>query len=239
MGGNVVLHIPAFFIFVTAMYPFLNIHTHRPDARGGVCPVLCAEPSDFLRGADSAALYSVGHHPWRVGSQSRAELATMAQLLLQKQVVAVGEIGLDKVCDADFRLQQEFFKFQLRMAACVRKPVVVHCVKAWSELLETLSQVEDLPPVVIHGFRGKPQLAEQLLRHGCFLSFGPKFNADTLKSVPLGSLFLETDDDDADIVALYGYTAELLGLGLEQLKQAIAETWQRFFADSSGAALAR
>ena len=155
MGGNVVLHIPAFFIFVTAMYPFLNIHTHRPDARGGVCPVLCAEPSDFLRGADSAALYSVGHHPWRVGSQSRAELATMAQLLLQKQVVAVGEIGLDKVCDADFRLQQEFFKFQLRMAACVRKPVVVHCVKAWSELLETLSQVEDLPPVVIHGFRGK------------------------------------------------------------------------------------
>ncbi len=211
------------------MLPFLNIHTHRPDLRDGVLAVLCCEPVSFSSDRPPSGCYSVGIHPWRVGVRSRADLSAMAPLLQLGEVVAVGEIGLDKVCDADFTLQQQMFSLQLRMAACVRKPVVVHCVKAWNELLEMLSSVENLPPVIIHGFRGKPQLAEQLWRHGCFLSFGPKFNVETLKSMPWGSFFLETDDSVSDIVDLYTEVAALRNVRLEELKQIIGDTWSRLF----------
>ena len=211
------------------MLPFLNIHTHCPDSRDDVLAVLCCEPVSFSSDRPPSACYSVGIHPWRVGVQSRAHLSAMATLLQSGEVVAVGEIGLDKVCDADFNLQQQIFSLQLRMAACVQKPVVVHCVKAWNELLEMLSSVENLPPVIIHGFRGKPQLAEQLCRHGCFLSFGPKFNVETLKSMPLGAFFLETDDSASDIVELYTNVAALKNVRLDELKQIIADTWCRLF----------
>lgn len=211
------------------MLPFLNIHTHCPDSRDDVLAVLCCEPVSFSSDRPPSACYSVGIHPWRVGVQSRAHLSAMAPLLQSGEVVAVGEIGLDKVCDADFNLQQQIFSLQLRMAACVQKPVVVHCVKAWDELLEMLSSVENLPPVIIHGFRGKPQLAEQLWRHGCFLSFGPKFNVETLKSMPLGVFFLETDDSASDIVELYTEVAALKNVRLDELKQIIADTWCRLF----------
>lgn len=214
------------------MVPFLNIHTHHPDSREEVLSILCCEPSAFLKGEVCANSVSIGHHPWKVGRQSGAELAAMAHLLQQKQVVAVGEIGLDKVCETEFSLQTEFFKTQLRMAACVQKPVIVHCVKAWEELLAVLAQIDNLPPVVIHGFRGKPQLAEQLVRHNCFLSFGQKFNADTLRSLPLGSFFLETDDEpEVDIMDVYKNVASLLGLDVEVLKSVVYEAWKRLTSD--------
>lgn len=194
---------------------------------------MCCEPSAFLKAEADACVVSVGHHPWKVGRQSGAELAAMAQLLQLKQVVAIGEIGLDKVCETEFSLQTEFFKTQLRMAACVQKPVIVHCVKAWEELLAVLAQIDNLPPVIIHGFRGKPQLAEQLARHNCFLSFGRKFNPDSLLSLPLGSFFLETDDEpEDDIIDVYKNVASLLGLDLEVLKSVIYDTWQKLVSDS-------
>lgn len=209
------------------MHAYLDIHTHHATINPLVEAVVCLEPSQFMKGvgADCCSL-SVGHHPWRVGPQSGAELATMAQILQDKRVVAVGEIGLDKLCEADFLQQQELFKAQLRMAACVQKPVIVHCVKAWDELLSILSLIDNLPPVVVHGFRGKPQLAHQLVCHGAYLSFGAHFNAQTLADLPVGSFFLETDDDkDADIANLYSQVAELKGVSVEVLKSAIRKLW--------------
>lgn len=211
--------------FCSAMAPFLNIHTHHADARTDVYSVLCCEPSVYLSSHPDTPSVSIGHHPWNVGDRSSAELTVMAQTLQQKQIVAVGEIGLDKVCDADFNMQKELFKTQLRMAACVQKPVIVHCVKAWEDFQSIIGQVDNLPPVIIHGFRGKPQLAQQLLMHGVYLSFGTRFNEDTLVSLPLGSFFIETDDEDADIQMLYSQISDLRGVGLESLKTIIWEQW--------------
>lgn len=208
------------------MAQFLNFHTHHPDCRPEVAYVLSMEPSAFLKSDRDDAFVSIGHHPWNVGSLSKMELVNMAQVLQLKQVVAVGEIGLDKLCDSSFLLQTELFKSQLRMAACVQKAVVVHCVKAWDELLRELLSVNNLPLVVVHGFRGKPQLAKQLLNHGVLLSVGPKFNPETLKILPVGSFFLETDDDSgSDIEQLYGVVAELKNVSVESLKD---EIWTLF-----------
>lgn len=209
------------------MTSYINFHTHHADNRPDVVSILNLEPTAFLKSDyPGSQLLSVGHHPWRVGVQTGAELATMAQVLQDKQIAAVGEIGLDKCCEVPLSDQIEAFKAQLRMAACVQKPVIIHCVKAWDELLQTLSQVDNLPPVIIHGFRGKPQLARQLVDHNCLLSFGLKFNADTLLSLPVGSFFLETDDvAGADICQLYAEVSQLMNVEVDCLKNGIGSLW--------------
>ncbi len=50
-----------------------------------------------------------------------------------------------------------------------------------------------------HGFRGKPQQAGQLIKNGIYLSFGVHYPEETVKGVPVGRLFLETDDSPVDI----------------------------------------
>lgn len=208
---------------------YLNLHTHHPEMRSNVLAVRNFSPKQFLVNRsvgpdsdDAPALVSMGIHPWNADEMVQAELATMASLLQDKQVAAVGEIGLDRCCDVDFERQQMVFLAQLKMAACVGLPVIVHCVKAWDELLAMVRQVDNCPSLIVHGFRGKPELANQLMKWGFFLSFGTKFNEDTLRQIPLSSLFLETDDDaDADIVSLYRRVAEIKDVPLETLQDAM------------------
>lgn len=207
---------------------FLNFHTHAADAAFGVTPIRCFEPSALLKDFPlGGALVSVGHHPWQVGPASRLELANLAQMAQHPQVVAIGEIGLDKLCGTDFQIQQEVLLLQLRMAACVQKPVVIHCVKAWDELLLALGRVDGLPPVVVHGFRGKPQQARQLLAKGCWLSIGLKYNEETVCALPAGSFFLETDDAaNALLPQLYAQVAHLRSLAVEDLNAQVWNTWE-------------
>ena len=74
------------------------------------------------------------------------------------------------------------------------KPLVIHLVKAMSELLKLKQQIKPANPWIIHGFRGKAALAEECLRHGFYLSFGEKYQEEALRITPAGRLFLETDE---------------------------------------------
>ena len=67
------------------------------------------------------------------------------------------------------------FEYQARLSVELGKPLVIHLVKAMSELLKLKQQIKPANPWIIHGFRGKPALAEECLRHGFYLSFGEKY----------------------------------------------------------------
>lgn len=206
---------------------YLDIHTHKPNKDA----LLCLEPDAFLSDRPEVSqAVSVGLHPWHVGVQSVAQLYNLAAFLQDPQVWALGECGLDKVCGTDIELQKKLFLSQLRMAATVSKPVIIHCVKAQDELLFCLSQLEQFPPfAVIHGFRGKPQQAKQLLAHGCLLSFGPKFNVETVKSVPASSFLLETDDAEVSIEQVYADVADARGMSVEDLVGLQHQMWSSIF----------
>lgn len=197
---------------------FFDFHTHSDHSSADVAILNCY-PSAFLTDRpDSDKVVSVGLHPWHVASDFRAHMASLASVLQLPQVVAVGECGLDKLCDSDFALQNEAFDMQMRMAAVVGKPVIVHCVKAYDELFALMSRLQSLPPaVVVHGFRGKPQLARQLVSHGCILSFGPKFNADTLLALASSPFLIETDDSGVDVREVYSLVADVIGGSVSDL----------------------
>lgn len=91
------------------------------------------------------------------------------------RVVAVGEAGLDKLCDVPLPLQQEAFQAAIELSEKYRFPLLIHAVKATVELLVFQKKHRPTQPWIIHGFRGKKELAEDLLRHGFYLSFGKKY----------------------------------------------------------------
>ena len=105
----------------------------------------------------------------------------LTEALFDPSVIALGEAGLDKSIDAPLSLQTEVFTEQVKLSEAFRKPLVIHCVKAWDELLAVKKDLNPQMPWVIHGFRGNDILAEQLIRKGLYLSFGMKFNPKALR----------------------------------------------------------
>jgi TatD DNase family protein len=220
------VHLPTNFSAKKKM-KFLNFHTHQADQRPDVAAIVCYEPLAFQQESPSACpMASVGLHPWHADVCSGAQLNTLAQLLQLPQIVAVGEVGLDRLCQTDYQHQLKIFDIQLRLAAVVQKPVIVHCVKAIDDLLAELDVIDNRPPIIVHGFRGKPQQAEQLLRHGCRLSIGGKYNTETVQKLPSGAFMIETDDDaEADIKQTYSQIAEIRDCTLQQLMMQQQTNW--------------
>jgi len=150
----------------------------------------------------------LGIHPWFAES---ARTGWEGRLLarLQELPAGIGEIGLDKCCRADFDRQQRVFEAQLRMASTLRRPVAIHCVKAWGlllEILENFAAAKQLPTIMIHAYGGSTETLQRLIGLGCFISFSCRLIADhkrhpSFLATPLPSLLLETDSQGGLSVA--------------------------------------
>lgn len=165
---------------------------------------------------------SAGIHPWHIGD-AEEQLRQLREAVQRPEVVFIGEAGLDKLADAPMPIQQEVFTAQARMAEEVRKPLIIHCVKAWQELLAIRKGIKPSVPWIIHGFRGNANLARQLTNQGLYLSFGEHFNPEAPKAAWPGHLFAETDDSDVDIRMVYQKIAEALQVTVEELALQIGE----------------
>ncbi len=138
--------------------------------------------------------YSLQLHPWHLtGRQDIEAYVTMARKLRDDPYfVAIGECGLDALCDTPLPLQKEAFRTALLMAEEQNKPVIIHCVKLWAELMALTRGHQS--PLIIHGFRKGPELAKQLLDAGFSLSLGQHFHPEVKEIAPPDRLFSETDE---------------------------------------------
>ncbi len=134
-----------------------------------------------------------------------------------KNFIAIGECGLDKLCETSFDLQTRTFRQMIELSEQYEKPLIIHCVKAFDELISLKKEYLPKQPWVIHGFRGNPIQAKQLIQQGFCLSFGPKHNIETIKNVPLWAVFTETDDSDCSIDEVYRLVASELNISVEEL----------------------
>ena len=208
----------------------IDIHTHKQKTDCNCFYILNCE-MDQVGELEQATALSVGIHPWKINECSRARLADMARTMNEKNVVAVGEIGLDKLTTADMEVQKTVFTAQMKMAAIANKPVIIHCVKAVEELQNCIKTCQILPPaMLIHGFRGKPEQAMQLVRNGFMLSFGVKHNTESLLAIPRDSFLLETDDSDTKIADVYRNVATELGCSIEELETEMEKNCDRFLS---------
>ena len=119
----------------------------------------------------------------------------LQQLLRHPAVVAVGECGIDRLRGADEAVQEQWFVRQVQLAEAAGLPVTVHCVKAFDVLLRLHKELRPTTRWTIHGFRGKPALAAQLLAAGFDLSFGRYFNAESYEMTPPERRHRESDED--------------------------------------------
>ena len=221
-----------------SQFPYIDIHTHRSEA-GGEGHV--AVRNIFPGQADSTKpdhLYSVGLHPWYIKQeQLDKDLQSVQDAARNDQVVAIGETGLDRITDTPLDLQKKVFASHLEIAAKYGKPVIIHAVKTFPDIVEVYKNKGLDVVLIFHGFNGNRQIADQLLNHGFYLSFGEilfrgKSKASSVFiNLPKDRIFLETDESEKDIEDIYMQAANLSGMKAETLKQQINENFVKCFGD--------
>lgn len=197
------------FIFFSYLCPmehrFCDIHTHHPSV-------------------DRLSPTMAGVHPWDTERGLTLPDFSTADM--------VGETGLDFARNIDRKAQEELFRKHLAVAEQLQKPVVVHSVKAFEEVMCILDDY-DLSGVLIHGFIGSKEQAERAFKRGYFLSFGTRSlrsprTVEVIRQAPIEQLFLESDDDmECDIEALYRAVAEVRQTTTDELRKALITNYKR------------
>ncbi|WP_228453631.1 TatD family hydrolase [Chryseobacterium aquaeductus] len=172
------------------------------------------------------SLYSIGIHPKDIRTESLDLQFDFMRSRISKNCFAIGECGLDSFVSVDQKIQEDVFLRQIYLANEFGKPLIIHCVRKFYEVISFRKKSEQA--MIIHGFNKKQTVADDLLKNNFYLSFGKPVLyqlslQDTLKKVPLDKLFLETDNDDFNIEELYQKVSEIKKISIEQLQQQIVE----------------
>lgn len=145
-----------------------------------------------------AGIYAaVGLHPDAADEIDR--IGEIRRLCNNKKVVAVGEIGLDYHYEEHSRdIQKKAFEEQLKLAAELDMPVVIHSRDAWEDTMELLRKYR--PKGVMHCFSGSAETAREIVTMGMYVGFtgvvtfkNAKKALKALEAVPLDRLLVETD----------------------------------------------
>jgi TatD DNase family protein len=215
---------------------YIDIHIHGGIPASGIFLLesLMAHEGK-TPGEYSGIAYTYGIHPWFLTEKNHKRLLSSVESSAGlSDVIAIGEAGFDRLRGPDMKLQRIVFEEQVTISEELRKPVVIHCVRAWDELLSVQKKLRPKMPWLVHGFRGNVVLATQLLSKGMYLSFWFGFvlrpeSGELLKHLPANRIFLETDGAEADIRTIYDKVASDLDITVDQLKTRILNNFIDFF----------
>lgn len=213
---------------------FFNFHTHQFTNQSDILELVNQYPQDFDA---SIPYYSIGIHPWYI-KEDRLEddLKIIEEKLQTKNCLALGECGLDKRVEIPLELQIQVFEKQLALVEKYRKPVVIHCVAAFQEIIAIKKRMKVSVPMIVHGFSKNSQVAEQLIAAGFYISFGKYLLQNpSLKEVfqknPNDRFFLETDTIDESIQQVYNLAAAYKNSTVKELQEIIARNYERVFGE--------
>lgn len=198
---------------------FFDFHHHKKNISKGIYNLEYGEtPPEFL--------YSIGIHPQDIQLGNIENQFDWLYSNISKNCFAIGECGLDGLVSIEQKIQEQVFKKQIETSNELKKPLIIHCVRKFYEVISLRKSSEQ--PMIIHGFNKKQSIAEDLLKNKFYLSFGKAvlYNLslqNVLKTTPLDKIFLETDNDDFNIEELYIKVSELKGISLEKLNEQISE----------------
>lgn len=170
------------------MLPYLDIHTHNLHAGPEAIINL-----PFGTQIPSEGAFSMGIHPWDSAEATSSQLELLAGIANHDRIVAIGECGLDALRGASLARQEEIFARHIEISEITGKPLIIHAVRTHGRVAELRRRYHPSQPWIIHGFRGKPQLARQLLASGCSISLGEHFNPEVPPIIPSEHLYAETD----------------------------------------------
>ena len=184
-------------------------------------------------------LPAFGVHPWWVAEVAAGWQGRLRDLLERNPLASVGECGLDRRRGhADLALQRAVFEDQLQLARDLGRAVSIHCVRAWSELLEALQATGPPPNFLMHSYGGSLELARRLVPLGAYFSVsanllerGRDGVLDVFRQLPRDRLLVESDAPQrpcqaaadgrspADLPATGNVLAEVLGMAVADLAE--------------------
>lgn len=222
----------------------LDCHTHSHEVNGLAIRSLTYEEWSGGVTIQEGQLYSIGLHPWSLPLAERlSDLIDQMRSLLAStpQIVAVGECGIDKVrSNASLAEQRTWLEAQMRLACQFHRPILLHTVRAWSETIEIRRELaqefDPLPPMVLHGFRARGEVAQMMLLQGFALSFGRHYDSAALRlAYEANELLVETDDlpqgltHQEALAEIYTRLATALVITPEALAESVTATpfWQQ------------
>jgi TatD DNase family protein len=211
---------------------YFNLHTHQYTNQPDVLELVNQYPQEFEA---EIPFYSIGIHPLYI-DENRLEddFKIVDEKLALTECLALGECGLDKRSETPFDVQVTVFEKQLALAEKHQKPVVIHCVAAFQELIEIKKRLKISVPMIVHGFSKKVELAKQLIDNGFYVSFGknllrnPELES-VFKSIPNDRFLLETDMVEEGIRAVYALAAKYKGLELSELQEILNNNYNTVF----------
>ena len=215
---------------------YIDIHVHdgKPSAGLFILESLMAH-EEKMPEALSGVSYTYGIHPWFLNEENHKQLLlSVEKTVCNPEVIAVGEAGFDRLKGPSAELQRKVFEEQVIISEEIKKPVIIHCVRSWDELLAAKKKLKPRMPWLIHGFRGNQELAGQLLSKGMYLSFWFEFvlrpeSGNLLRNMPNDRFFLETDGADVDIRSIYQKVATDRNQNVDDLKSDILNNYKAFF----------
>ena len=209
-----------------------NLHTHKFSNHPDCLELVNQYPQEFDA---SIPWYSMGIHPWYiVEDRIEEDFAIIEDKIQTANCLAVGECGLDKRIEIPFSLQEQVFRKQLALAEKYQKPVVIHCVASFQELIAIRNDIKSTVPMIIHGFSKNEQLAKQLVDNGFYLSFGkyllrnPELEL-VFKNIPDNRFFLETDTIEETIEDVYALASRYKARNPEDLQEIVKQNFENVF----------
>ncbi len=205
---------------------FTNCHTHHSSD----------EKFEILQTAlftNSSSFHSIGIHPWKADEFEVSSVAELLKNNTNENTLAIGECGLDQLKGPDLKTQVSIFEQQIVFSEANNYPLIIHCVKAWNELLVTRKKYQPKQAWVFHGF-AKYGIIEQVVQSGMMVSLGaaiinhPK-RKEIIQNIPNNQLLLETDDLVIEIQSIYDCVAELKKISLHELNELITYNFKNTF----------
>jgi TatD DNase family protein len=218
----------------------INVGTSLPESKN------CIE----LAKAFDNCFATVGIHPNDLKDTWQSYISELENLLGNKKVVGIGEIGFDfHYPGYNKERQHEAFEAQVSIALHHNLPIVIHTRDAGQTVLDALEKFQGDPRGIIHCFSENLAFAERAIGLGFVLGIGgpltyPKNETlrEVFKTVPLEKIVLETDapflppqkirgkqNSPAQVRNIAQFLAELRGITLEEVAQATTQTAEKLF----------
>ncbi|HBC95261.1 MAG TPA: hydrolase TatD [Clostridium sp.] len=144
---------------------------------------------------------AVGIHPEYADKFDNNTVIELKELVKNKKVKAIGEIGLDYYCreNPPRSVQKSTFIKQMELAQELNLPVIIHDREAHKDTFDVIKQFKDVVGE-IHCFSGSVEFARECLKLGYYIGFtgvvtfkNAKKAVDVAREIPLNRILVETD----------------------------------------------
>ena len=210
---------------------YFDTHTHTISLKENVFSIVNTYPNS----TNFSTPFSIGIHPWFiVENEIKDALLLVEEKLMHKNCVALGECGLDKLSEIELEIQKSVFKKHILLSEKYKKPIIIHCVKAFQEIIEFRKEMKPTQVWILHGFHKNAQVAKSLIKNGFMLSFGAaiinnKKLQEVICELPISSIVLETDTSELSIQEIYQKLAVVKGENLSEIKETISTNFKKIF----------